>query len=111
MAEDSSRTPLTADRLWTVADVARFLGVSVCKAYTLKERIGYVSLGRHVRFRPEAVQAYVEANTRWHPVVTRYVSSAAPILPTGTWRSPTVERSPRASEIRERLRQSGRHES
>lgn len=100
MVEDGSPSPLTADRLWTVADVARFLGVSRYKAYGLKARIGYVSLGRQVRFRPEAVQAYVEANTRCLPVVMRYASSAAPILPTGTWRSPTVGRSPRASEIR-----------
>ncbi len=104
-------TPAVEEGLWTVADVARFLGVSGYKAYGLKARIGYVTLGRQIRFRPEAVQAYVEANTRWRPVVTRFVSSVAATLHTGTWRSPTVERSPRASEIRERLRQSGRHES
>lgn len=48
------------DKLLTPADLAERLGVSLSKAYALKEKIGFIELGGNVRFEPEAVQAYIE---------------------------------------------------
>ncbi|TDX30816.1 excisionase family DNA binding protein [Modicisalibacter xianhensis] len=48
------------DKLLTATELAERLGVSLSKAYALKETIGYVAVGGNVRFEPAAVDAYIE---------------------------------------------------
>lgn len=67
--------------LLTADDVAEILRVSRAEVYALKARIGYVSIGRRVRFHPEAVFAYIER------------CSVASASPPGS----TVARTPRSS--------------
>lgn len=51
------------DELWTYADVAEALSVSVrtVKSYVRDEKLPHVKIGRTVRFRPESVQAWIDA--------------------------------------------------
>jgi len=52
------------DRLWSVQDLSDFLGVPVMTIYHWR-RTGYgprgTRVGRYVRYRPEDVQAWLEA--------------------------------------------------
>lgn len=52
------------DRLLNVAEAAEFLGTSESfpRRLVAERRIEFVKVGRHVRFRRETLQAYVEAN-------------------------------------------------
>ena len=53
----------TADRLWTVHDVAAFLGVPVGTLYQWRYlRIGPPAyrVGRHLRYDPAAVRAWLD---------------------------------------------------
>jgi excisionase family DNA binding protein len=54
----------TADRLWTVRDVAAYLGVPMSTLYAWRtEGKGPAGrrVGRYVRYRPEDVRAWVAA--------------------------------------------------
>jgi len=61
----SSRTRTAAsDRLWTVDDVAEYLGVPRGTLYQWSSRgLGPTprKVGRHLRYRPEDVEAWVAA--------------------------------------------------
>jgi excisionase family DNA binding protein len=52
----------TADRLWTVQDLAEYLGIPVQTIYQWRTK-GYGPpgrrMGKHVRFRPDDVRAWV----------------------------------------------------
>jgi excisionase family DNA binding protein len=51
------------DRLWSVRDVAHYLGVSVHTVYFWRsEGIGPASrkIGKHVRYRPDDVRAWFD---------------------------------------------------
>jgi predicted DNA-binding transcriptional regulator AlpA len=53
--------PSTVDRLWTVNDVAGFLGVPVATLYQWRHRrIGppAAKVGRHLRYDPAEVRAW-----------------------------------------------------
>jgi predicted DNA-binding transcriptional regulator AlpA len=56
-------TPQLADRLWSVEDVACFLGVPVETLYRWR-KIRYgppaARIGRHLRYDPVAVRAWVQ---------------------------------------------------
>lgn len=57
----------TTARLWTVSDVAKFLGCAeiTIRKYVAAGTIPYAKVGpRHVRFRPQAIAAWVEAQER-----------------------------------------------
>ncbi len=61
---DNREPSLAEDRLWKVADVVRFLGMS--EAWVRREqqegRLPYVKLGGHaIRFMPEKIKAWAEA--------------------------------------------------
>lgn len=97
-------SPITP--LLTPREVAEILRVSRAQAYLLKDRIGYVQIGRHIRFEPEAVFAYVQQQRRCH--VPALVSSGVPTHHSGT-RYGLMPRagstaSPRVAEIMERQR-------
>jgi hypothetical protein len=47
-------------QLLTAGEVAEILGITRAEVYPLKDAIGWVSIGRRVRFHPEAVFAYIE---------------------------------------------------
>ncbi len=53
---------ISADRLWTIRDVAQYLGVPVQTLYQWRSR-GYgpkgVRIGRHVRYRSDDVRSWV----------------------------------------------------
>ena len=53
---------ISADRLWTIQDVAHYLGVPVQTLYQWRSR-GYgpkgVRIGRHVRYRADDVRSWV----------------------------------------------------
>lgn len=51
-----------AEALLTVADVASLLRVSRAFVYGARDRIGYVRLGRAIRFHPADVAAFLEAS-------------------------------------------------
>lgn len=57
----------TASRLWSVQDVATYLGVPVMTVYHWR-RIGYGPeggrVGRYVRYRPEDVRAWFDEQYR-----------------------------------------------
>ncbi len=52
------------DRLLTVAQAAEFLGTSerFPRRLIAERRIEFIKVGRHVRFREETLQKFVEAN-------------------------------------------------
>ena len=92
--------------LLTVPELASLLRVSRAQVYLLKERIGYVRLGKGIRFETTAVQAFIEGSRECHaPAV---VSSAGSAPRTGKPPGPTPTagpmNSPRAVEIMARLR-------
>ena len=53
------------DELWDVDRLAGFLGASKWLVYRLtrEHRIAYVKVGKELRFRPEDVAAYLEAES------------------------------------------------
>ena len=57
---------LPEDRLWTVEETSYFLGVPVATLYHWRwrgEGPQACKIGRHVRYRPEDVRAWVVANS------------------------------------------------
>jgi len=60
--EDSAALPT----LWTVQELAEYLGVGPRFVYRLtsERRIRSVRVGRTVRFRPEDVTAWLDAETK-----------------------------------------------
>jgi excisionase family DNA binding protein len=54
-------------RLMTAEEVAEILGVSRAYVYNEKWRIGFVKLGRVIRFRLEAVESFLAAHTESIP--------------------------------------------
>jgi len=60
--EDSPALPL----LWTVQELAQYLGTGTRYVYRLtsERRIRSVRVGKTVRFRPEDVAAWLDAETR-----------------------------------------------
>jgi excisionase family DNA binding protein len=60
--EDSTALPT----LWTVQELAQYLGTGTRYVYRLtsEHRIRSVRVGRTVRFRPEDVAAWLDAQTR-----------------------------------------------
>jgi excisionase family DNA binding protein len=54
-----------SDQLWTVRDVARYLGVPTATIYSWRSRgegpPGF-RVGKHLRFRPSEVEAWLEAH-------------------------------------------------
>lgn len=54
-----------SEPLWTVRDVARFLGVPAATIYTWRYQ-GHgppgFRVGKHLRFRPSEVEAWLEAH-------------------------------------------------
>jgi hypothetical protein len=97
--------------LLTAAEVAEILRVSRAQAYLLKDLIGYVRVGRAIRFEQDAVFAYVQGARRCH--APALVSTSAPTRPSGgrsgaTTRA-TSDASPQVAETMARLlRGSGR---
>jgi len=67
--DPDGRTIMTTSpaRLWTVQDVSTYLGVPVMTLYHWR-RTGYgpkgKRIGRHLRYRPEDVRAWVDALDR-----------------------------------------------
>ncbi len=64
----SDGAPPPEDRLWSVEDVSHYLGVPVATLYGWRsERVGPpgARVGRHVRYRPAAVRAWVAALDGW----------------------------------------------
>ena len=55
---------LRPEQLLKVEEVADILRVSRAQVYILKDRIGWVAVGRHVRFEAEAVNAYIARQGR-----------------------------------------------
>ena len=56
--------PPTCDRLWTVDDLSAFLGVPVATLYQWRhkgEGPPGMRLGKHLRFDPDRVRAWVAA--------------------------------------------------
>lgn len=59
---------LIDDRLWSVKDVARYLGVSVNTLYFWRsEGLGPSSrkIGKYVRYRPDDVRRWVDEQPDW----------------------------------------------
>lgn len=58
-----------SEPLWTVRDVAQFLGVPVATIYTWRARgdgpPGF-RVGKHLRFRPSEVESWLEAHREEH---------------------------------------------
>jgi excisionase family DNA binding protein len=55
-------TPSTCDRLWTIDDVSAYLGVPVQTLYQWRHRSEgppCIRLGKHLRFDPDQVRAWV----------------------------------------------------
>lgn len=68
--------------LLTAKEVAAILKVSLSEVYALKARIGFVVVGfRRIRFEPDAVLAYVQAQRRCPE--PEAASSAIPVRRTG----------------------------
>lgn len=62
LSETQAVTPPSCDRLWRVDDVAAFLGVPVQTLYTWRltgDGPPAFKLGKHLRFDPDAVRAWV----------------------------------------------------
>lgn len=57
---------MAEQKLMTLAEVADYLGIPTATLYSWRSRaegpVG-IRVGRHVRYRPEAVEAYLEAKT------------------------------------------------
>lgn len=81
--------------LLTASEVAAILRVSRAAAYLLKDRIGYVRVGRSVRFEPDAVFAFVQGQRRCHAPAA--VSSSALTRPSGGPSGPTTKAASAAS--------------
>ncbi len=67
MTQQHQETPdVDEDRLWKVADVARFLCFSRAWVYAAvgAERIPYVEVGGHPRFVPSEIKAWALAKRR-----------------------------------------------
>ncbi|GAA3120358.1 hypothetical protein GCM10010466_09100 [Planomonospora alba] len=61
--EKGEHVPVSGDRLWGVEEVSDFLGVPVSTLYVWRHRrIGPQGrkIGRHLRYRPQDVRAWVE---------------------------------------------------
>jgi excisionase family DNA binding protein len=60
-------SPTTAERLWSVADLADYLGVPIMTVYHWR-RSGYgpkgTKIGRYVRYRPSDIEAWLDEQTR-----------------------------------------------
>lgn len=102
---------LSVPQLLTAREVAGILRVSLAQVHVLKDRIGYVVVGsRSVRFEPEAVFAYVQAQRRCHEPAP--VSSSASAVRSGRPLGPTTRaaptNSPRVAAITEQLRRGSR---
>lgn len=64
--------------LLTIAQLARQLNISADMVYKRKAEIGYVRIGRAIRFRPEAVEAYLAARTVTRRPVERQTTTSNP---------------------------------
>jgi predicted DNA-binding transcriptional regulator AlpA len=98
-------------RLLTAAEVAEILQVSRSEVYGLKAKIGFIVVGcRRIRFEPDAVLAYVQAQRRCPEPAP--ASSAIRVRPTGRPSTPTRTASfavsPRAAEIMAQRRRGSR---
>ncbi len=49
-------------RLLSADEVAEVLGVTRTYVYDVKHRIGFVKLGRVIRFHPDAVRRFIASN-------------------------------------------------
>ena len=58
---DEKPEPLTVDRLWTIADVARYLGVCTSTVKRTLRSIPRQRIGGRVRFIPSEVERWVRA--------------------------------------------------
>lgn len=60
-------SPTTAERLWSVADLADYLGVPIMTVYHWR-RSGYgpkgTKIGRYVRYRPGDIESWLDEQTR-----------------------------------------------
>lgn len=66
MTRKEATLTVESDRLWSVEDVARFLGVPVATVYAWRHRrVGPKGrrIGRHLRYLPEDVRAWVREQT------------------------------------------------
>ena len=81
--------------LLTVPELASLLRVSRAQVYVLKDRIGYVRVGKGIRFEASAVQAFVEDSRQCHEPAP--VSTAAPTRPSGGPSGPTTRAASAAS--------------
>jgi excisionase family DNA binding protein len=64
MTQSSKVQAVTTERLWSVHDVATFLGLPVGTLYQWRyQRIGPPAyrVGRHIRYDPAAVRAWLES--------------------------------------------------
>ena len=62
MTEPTPTTPATGGRLWTAQDVAAYLTVPIATLYQwryLGTGPTAYRVGRHLRYQPEAVQAWL----------------------------------------------------
>jgi excisionase family DNA binding protein len=62
------------EALLTADAVAELLGLSRAQVYLLKHEIGFVQLGRVVRFDPNRVRAYVDEHRRGEPEKIRAIN-------------------------------------
>ena len=61
----------TDERLWTVEQLARFLALPVATIYAWRYRgegPPALRIGRHVRFRPEDIEAWLQEDAQTCPV-------------------------------------------
>lgn len=60
-------SPNTAERLWSVADLAEYLGVPIMTVYHWRSS-GYgpkgTKIGRYVRYRPADIESWLDEQTR-----------------------------------------------
>jgi predicted DNA-binding transcriptional regulator AlpA len=61
-------------KLMSADDVAEILGLSRAQVYLVKHAIGFIQLGRVVRFDPERVRAYVDEHRRGEPEKIRAIN-------------------------------------
>ncbi len=54
-------------RLLTVPEVADILRASRAQVYLIKHEIGFIQLGRTVRFDPARVQSFIDAHRQGEP--------------------------------------------
>lgn len=54
------------DRLWSIKRLAKYLDVpeSSVRDWCFKRTINFVKVGRHIRFRPRDIEAWLEARRK-----------------------------------------------